>query len=83
MGTFVLPQEALNGMITEDKLRREQKRLGNGRMELWKAIISYLRQLVQLKPNKTSLLAGCVTRGFVFYFNPGDKDRMERKVLQS
>ena len=49
--------EALNGVVTLERLKKEHKRLGNGRQELWAIFLTHIRSLLQLKPMRLNDLA--------------------------
>jgi hypothetical protein len=78
---FYLCREILNGVITEDKVHRNLRRLGGGRRELWDVIAVHLKGLVSSQGAKPEELSHIFTAALVLHLPRGDEQhRAERKI---
>lgn len=78
---FLQCSEILNGVITEDKVHRNMRRLGGGRMELWRALTIHLKGIVASGGAKAEELSRIFTAALVLHVSRGDEQhRAERKI---
>jgi hypothetical protein len=80
-GNELLPNEALNGVVTVDRLKKEHKKRGGGRAELWTVLSIHLQKLLEYDNNSLDNLSQCFTNALIHHIsNVNDRDRIERKV---
>lgn len=54
---YLTDRDALNGMVTLERLKKEHKKAGGGRGELWLAVATHLRSLLSPQPARLESLA--------------------------
>eukprot|EP01041_Mallomonas_annulata_P007635 gene7635-15625_t len=89
-GIDALPQEALQGTVTLDKVQLYHKKAGGGRLEFWNCITQHLTNLIESKNNKLSEMAKSAylneiakifTEALIHHADPSDRSRVERKAV--
>jgi hypothetical protein len=85
-GGRLLPQEALNGIVTLEKLKKDQKKCGYGIYELWMTMTKHLQNIARICNNfdNQNYLANDITRTLLkkIHLVGDDYDRIERKVVR-
>lgn len=78
---FLYYRDILNGVITEDKVHRNMRKLGGGRLELWRLLTLHLRGLVAGMGAKPEELSHIFTAALIMHVPRGDEEhRAERKI---
>jgi len=88
-GSDLIPFDVFNGLVTVDKVKKELKRLGIGRIELWNAafchvsnILKILTKIVFRNANLVQELANSLCETLLHDVAEGDdKGRIRRKLL--
>jgi hypothetical protein len=88
-GTDLLPFDVFNGLVTVDKVKKELKRLGIGRIELWNAAFSHVSNILKIltkiifrNANLVQELANSLCETMLHDLAEGDdKARIRRKLV--
>ena len=88
-GADLIPFDVFNGLVTVDKLKKELKRLGIGRIELWNATFSHMGNILKIltkivfrNANLVQELANNLCETLLYSMTEGDdKHRIRRKLV--
>lgn len=80
-GGELLSIDALNGVVSLDRLHKEQKRRGESRAELWNALIAHLQRLEQSHIIDGKDLVGIFTPVLIDFVSESTQDEGEKKRL--
>jgi hypothetical protein len=74
------PSEALNGVVTLDRLKKEHKKVA-GRSELWNSLTNHLKSLLEAHPSSLDEISTCFTAALIHRIvDESERGRIERKV---
>jgi hypothetical protein len=78
---FTPHSEALNGVVTLERLKKEHKKVA-GRAELWNALTSHLKSLIEAHAGSLEDISKCFTAALIQRIaDAAERGRIERKVL--
>ena len=81
IGFQLFPKEALNGVVTLEKLQKQLKKLGGGRLEVLNAVTDHLSVAVGKNKTDPEELSNIFTSRLVHFVDEdNDRIRVERKV---
>jgi len=80
-GSELIPEEALNGVVTVERLKKILKKNGFGRCEIWSLMCLHLQTLLKMRPLLLQELQDVFTSALVTHIHDAnEKQRVERKV---
>jgi hypothetical protein len=80
-GSELIPEEALNGVVTVERLKKILKKNGFGRCEIWSLMCLHLQTLLKMRPLLLQELQDVFTSALITHIHDAnEKQRVERKV---
>ena len=80
-GAELVPEEALNGVVTVERLKKILKKNGFGPSEIWSCFSSHLQTLLKIRPMQLQELQDVFTKALIEHItDSSERQRIERKV---
>mmetsp|Transcript_14403 Transcript_14403/g.21600 ORF Transcript_14403/g.21600 Transcript_14403/m.21600 type:complete len:785 (+) Transcript_14403:74-2428(+) len=81
-GSYMLPSDLLNGVVSVEKVNKSHKKMGGHRAEVWTALTDHMRRIIESKRMSQEEICKIVTSSLVNHIDADDRSRVERKVLK-